>query len=94
MKCASATEFCYHSVSEKSVVGLAEVSKEAFLDPTGENWLAVEIAPVEKFEKDVPLDRIKAEESLRNIALLKQSRLSVMPLSAEEFETILRMTED
>lgn len=81
----------YHSVSEKSVVGLAEVSKEAFPDPTDEKWLAVEIAPIEKFKKAVSLDAIKAENSLENIALLKQSRLSVMPLTAEEFETILRI---
>ncbi len=84
----------YHSVSEKSVVGLAEVSKEAFPDPTGENWLAVEIKPLEKFKKAVSLDRIKAEKTLENIALIKQSRLSVMPLSAEEFELILKMAED
>jgi predicted RNA-binding protein with PUA-like domain len=82
----------YHSVSEKSVVGAAEVSKESFSDPTNEKWIAVEIKPSEKFAKPVSLDEIKAEESLENIALIKQSRLSVLPLTEKEFETILSLS--
>jgi len=78
----------YHSVSEKSVVGLAEVAREAFPDPTDEKWIAVEIKPLEKFSKAVTLGEIKAEKSLENIALIRQSRLSVVPLTREEFETI------
>ena len=78
----------YHSVSEKSVVGMAEVSKEEFPDPTDDKWIAVELKPVEKFAKPVSLDQIKAEKSLADIALLKQSRLSVLPLTRAEFETI------
>ena len=83
----------YHSVSEKAVVGLAEVSREAFQDSTDDagKWIAVEIKPVEKFAKAVSLDEIKAEKSLENIALIKQSRLSVMPLSKTEFETIIKL---
>jgi predicted RNA-binding protein with PUA-like domain len=84
----------YHSVSDKAVVGLAEISKEAFQDATDETgkWIAVEIKPVEKFAKAVTLDAIKAEKSLENIALIKQSRLSVMPLTEAEFETILKLS--
>jgi predicted RNA-binding protein with PUA-like domain len=82
----------YHSVSEKSVVGLAEVSKENFTDPTDEKWIAVEIKPVEKFGKAVTLEQIKTEKRLENIALIKQSRLSVIPLSKYEFETILSLS--
>ena len=81
----------YHSVSEKSVVGLAEVALVSFPDPTDEKWLAVIIAPIEKFENPVTLDQIKAEKSLANIALIKQSRLSVMPLTKHEFETIAKL---
>lgn len=81
----------YHSVTEKAVVGLAEVSKESFPDPNDEKWIVVEIAPLEKLAKAVTLDAIKAEKSLENIALIKQSRLSVMPLTEEEFETILKI---
>ena len=81
----------YHSVSEKAVVGLAEISGESFTDPTDEKWIAVEIKPVKKLAKAVTLDEIKAVKDLENIALIKQSRLSVMPLTKAEFETILRL---
>jgi predicted RNA-binding protein with PUA-like domain len=83
----------YHSVSEKSVVGLAMVSRNEFPDPTDEKWVAVEIKPVEKFAKPVTLETIKAEKSLENIALIKHSRLSVMPLAKDDFETILKMAK-
>jgi predicted RNA-binding protein with PUA-like domain len=82
----------YHSVSEKAVVGLAEVSREHFPDPTDEKWFAVEIKPLEKFAKPVTLAEIKAAKMLENIALIKQSRLSVMPLKNYEFDEILRLT--
>src|SRR5215203_3720313 len=78
----------YHSVSEKSVVGLAEVSRAEFPDPTDEKWIAVEIKPVAKLAKPVTLEQIKAEKSLENIPLIKHSRLSVMPVTKQEFETI------
>jgi predicted RNA-binding protein with PUA-like domain len=81
----------YHSVSEKAVVGLAEISREEFTDPTDDKWIAVEIKPLEKFAKAVSLEQIKSEKSLADIALIKQSRLSVLPLTAKEFETILKM---
>jgi predicted RNA-binding protein with PUA-like domain len=82
----------YHSVSEKSVVGLTEVSRENFPDPTDEKWIAVEIKPIKKFTKPVSLEQIKAEQGLQNIALIKQSRLSVMPLTEGEFDLILKLT--
>lgn len=84
----------YHSVTEKSIAGLAEVSKENFPDPTDEKWIAVEIKPVEKFSKTVTLERIKAEKSLENIALIRQSRLSVIPLSKNEFEKIIDLSKE
>ncbi len=83
----------YHSVSEKAVVGLAEISRESFPDPTDEKWITVEIKPVEKFAKAVTLDEIKAVKDLENIALIKQSRLSVMSLTKAEFEAILGITK-
>ncbi len=84
----------YHSVSEKAVVGLAVVTTENFPDSTDEKWTAVEIKPLEKFAKSVTLDEIKTCEDLRNIALIKQSRLSVMPLSKKEFQIITAMADD
>ena len=83
----------YHSVSEKAVVGLAEISREEFTDPLDEKWIAVEIKPVEKLAKPVTLGTIKAEKSLENIPLIKHSRLSVMPLTKDEFETILKLSK-
>jgi len=82
----------YHSVSEKSVVGLAEVSRAEFPDPTDEKWIAVEISAVEKLAKPVSLEQIKTEKSLENIPLIKHSRLSVQPLTKKEFETILKIS--
>ncbi len=81
----------YHSVSEKAIIGLAEVSRENFPDPSDEKWIAVEIKPIEKFTKAVTLDEIKAHDNLQSIALIKQSRLSVMPLTKKEFEIIIKM---
>lgn len=83
----------YHSVSEKAVVGAAEVSRAEFPDPTDEKWIAVELKPIGKFPKPITLDEIKTEKSLANIALIKQSRLSVMPLTRAEFETIHKLGE-
>ncbi len=85
----------YHSVSEKAVVGLAKISKEAFQDKTDDTgkWIAVEIKPVEKFAKVVTLNEIKADENLQNIALIKQSRLSVMLLSHKEYETLIQLSK-
>jgi predicted RNA-binding protein with PUA-like domain len=82
----------YHSISEKSVVGITEVSREEFPDPLDEKWIAVELKPLEKFKKPVTLANIKASKMLENIALVKQSRLSVMPLQDFEFDEILRLT--
>ncbi len=83
----------YHSVSEKAVVGMAEVSKENFPDPADEKWIAVEIKAVEKFENPVTLEQIKNDKKLQEIALIKQSRLSVMPLKKSEFDAILKMNK-
>jgi predicted RNA-binding protein with PUA-like domain len=83
----------YHSVSEKAVVGIAEVSKEAYPDPTDENWTAVEIKPVKKVKKPVTLQDVKANHALANIALVRQSRLSVIPLTKDEYEEVLSMAK-
>lgn len=83
----------YHSGAEKAVVGAAEVSRESFPDPADERWVAVEIVPTEKFARAVSLEIIKNEKALQNIALVKQSRLSVVPLTKEEFETIKKIAK-
>jgi len=83
----------YHSVSEKSVVGISEVSKESYPDPTDkeQKWIAVEIKAVKKLKNPVTLEQVKANGALNNIALVRQSRLSVLPLTKDEYEEILSM---
>lgn len=83
----------YHSVSEKAIVGIAKVDKAAYPDPTTDDakWVAVDLVPFRAFKDPVTLDQIKKDERLQNIALLRQSRLSVMPLQAEEFDVLLAL---
>lgn len=83
----------YHSNEGKHVVGVAKVVKEFYQDPTTSdpNWVVVDLAPVETLKNPVSLEQIKAEESLKDIALVRQGRLSVMPLKATEFDKILEM---
>ena len=83
----------YHSNEGKSVVGIAKVVKEAYQDPTtaDKNWVAVDLVPVQTILNPVALDKIKVDERLQNIALVKQGRLSVMPLKKEEFDRILEL---
>jgi predicted RNA-binding protein with PUA-like domain len=83
----------YHSVNGKAVVGVAVVSREAFPDPTAPSgdWSAVEIKPVRPVNPPVTLEKIKSDPELAQIPLLRQSRLSVMSLSKQEFEGVLRL---
>ena len=81
----------YHSNEGLEVVGIAKVIKESYQDPTtnDQRWVVVDLQSVETLKKPVPLDEIKKDKRLKNIALIKQSRLSVMPLTKEEFEVIV-----
>lgn len=83
----------YHSNEGKEVVGVARVVKEAYQDPTtsDDRWVVVDLAPVEKLANPVKLETIKSDELLKNTSLVKQSRLSVMPLKPEEFDRILAL---
>lgn len=83
----------YHSVTGKEVVGIAKVSKPGFPDPTDEKWVAVELQPVKPLKKPVSLAQIKANLALANVGLLRQSQLSVMPLTEDEFEEIVSMSK-
>jgi predicted RNA-binding protein with PUA-like domain len=83
----------YHSVNGKAVVGIARVTKEAFPDPTAADgdWSAVELRPEQAVVPPVTLDQIKAEPKLQDVPLLRQSRLSVMSLTKEQFHDILQL---
>ncbi len=83
----------YHSVIGKEIVGEATVSKEAFPDPTAKEgqWVSVELKPLRPFPHPVSLEKIKTDTALRNMALIKQSRLSVMPLTPAEYRRLLKI---
>ena len=83
----------YHSGKEKSVVGIAEVAKAAYPDPTADDpaWVAVDIKPVKPLSQPVSLADIRADAKLNEMLLVRQSRLSVMPVSRQEFEMIVKM---
>ena len=83
----------YHSGTGKCVVGIAEVAKSAYPDPTADDpqWIAVDIKPSKRLDESVPLTSIRSNPKLSNMSLLRQSRLSVMPLTKEEFNTIVAM---
>jgi len=83
----------YHSSEGKAVAGIAKITKEAYPDPTaeGEDWSVVELAPVIPLKIQVSLEDIRSEPDLAEIALLKRSRLSVVPVSKEHFDRILKM---
>jgi predicted RNA-binding protein with PUA-like domain len=81
----------YHSNKGKEVVGIAKVVREAYPDPTADDpsWVVVDLTPESRFVRPVTLTQIKHNEKLQNIGLLRQSRLSVMPLRPEEFDVIV-----
>lgn len=83
----------YHSNEGKAVVGVARVSKEAYRDPTApdEDWSVVELEPVVALKSPVELDVIRSDPTLADIALLKRSRLSVVPITEEHFDHILAL---
>ena len=86
--------FFYHTGDEKSIVGVAKVTKEHYPDPTDNDWVAVEIVAVKKLKKPVTLAQIKADKRLSNMVLVKASRLSVQPVKPEEFEMVVALSED
>jgi predicted RNA-binding protein with PUA-like domain len=83
----------YHSNEGKEVVGIAKVVNEFYQDPTttDDRWVVVDLAPLEALKQPVSLQVIKEDELLKDTALVKQSRLSVMPLKAAEFDRIIAL---
>jgi len=85
--------FYYHSGEEKAIVGMAEVLKGPYPDPTAKegDWTAVDLKPLKALQQPVPLHLIKADPLLKGMALVRNSRLSVMPVTAPEFKRILAL---
>ena len=86
--------FFYHSVKERSIIGIVKVVKEYYPDPTDktERFVVVDVKATKKLKNPVSLDQIKENSKLKNIALVKQSRLSVMPLKKTEWDIIIKMS--
>jgi predicted RNA-binding protein with PUA-like domain len=83
----------YHSGKDKAVVGLAEVVKSAYKDPTADDpqWVAVDLKPIKPFATPVLLAAIRYDKRLSQLPLIRQSQLSVMPLTKDEFDVIVTM---
>ena len=86
--------FFYHSVTERSIVGIVKVVKEYYSDPTDKTgrFVVVDVKATKKLKNPVSLDQIKENSKLQGIALVKQSRLSVMPLKKTEWDIIIKMS--
>jgi predicted RNA-binding protein with PUA-like domain len=85
--------FFYHSMSDKAVVGIMRITREAQPDPKDADWVSVRVEPIRALERPVTLAEIKAEPKLAKMELIRQSRLSVAPVREEEWEKILEMAE-
>ena len=87
--------FFYHSVSEKLIIGIVEVVKEHYPDPTDKTsrFVVTDVRTKKKLKRAVSLEEIKSTPQLSNMALIKQSRLSVMPLTKNEWDTIIKISE-
>lgn len=85
--------FFYHSNEGTDIVGVAVVSREAYPDPTtdDERWVAVDLKPLKSLKKPVPLDRIKKDKRLANMALVRIGRLSVQPVTEAEWEVVMEL---
>lgn len=83
----------YHSGDDKAVVGVAEVVREAYPDPDpdGGDWVQVDLKPKQALNTSVTLATIKSQDKLKEMPLIRQSRLSVMPITAEHYKTILKL---
>jgi predicted RNA-binding protein with PUA-like domain len=87
--------FFYHSGSEKQVVGLARVEREAYPDPTAEegDWSAADLVPVRKLGQPVSLGVIKTDKILKDMPFVRQSRLSVSPVTEAQFKRLLELSQ-
>jgi len=83
--------FFYHSMEERSVVGIMRITREAAPDPRDPDWVSVRVEPVRPLDRPVTLKDIKAEPKLAKMELIRQSRLSVAPVRGEEWNLVLKM---
>jgi predicted RNA-binding protein with PUA-like domain len=86
--------FVYHTGDEKSVIGIATVAKAAYPEPADAEWIAVDLAPSKKLKKPVSLAQIKSEKRLSDMVLVRAARLSVQPVTEEQFKYIISLSEE
>ena len=88
--------FFYHSNEGLEIVGLAKVTKEHYPDPTADDprWVVVDLVPVRKLKKPVSLTQIKADPVLKEMAIVRQSRLSVSPVTPTEFDRVMDLADE
>ena len=84
--------FFYHSMSDKAVVGIMRITREAQPDPKDANWVSVRVEPVKALARPVSLAEIKAEPRLAKMELIRQSRLSVAPVRDDEWRIVLELS--
>lgn len=86
----------YHSVKNPGIVGIAEIVKEHYPDPTAKegDWSVIDVKPVRKLERVITLQEVKAYPALKDMVLVKSSRLSVQPVTKEEFEIIMKLEKE
>ena len=85
--------FWYHSNEGLEIVGIAKVAKESYQDPTTDdaNWVVVDLKPFKKIKKPVTLEQVKTDKRLTNMALVRLGRLSVQPVTDEEYKIIMEL---
>ena len=86
--------FFYHSMSDKALVGIMRITREAAPDPKDSNWVSVRVEPLQPLLRPVTLAEIKAEPALSNMELIRQSRLSVAPVRPEEWTKVLQLADE
>ena len=84
--------FIYHTGEEKSVIGISIVIKEAYPEPKDPDWFAVDLAPEKALKNPVSLSRIRQDKSLQKMVLVRAARLSVQPVTKDEFERVLELS--
>ena len=87
------TVFVYHTGDVKSIVGIATVSAEPYPEPKDKDWLAVDLAPKKALKKSISLAQIKADKRLADMTLVRAARLSVQPVTREQFDLIIALSE-
>ena len=84
--------FIYHTGDEKAIIGISTITKEGYPEPKAPDWVAVDLAPEKALKNPVTLARIKQDKSLQKMVLVRAARLSVQPVTKEEFDRILELS--